>query len=182
MSETGALLIMQRGNWSPGKVLPPRLLGVGQTRYYFTTGRVLAHCHKWLPGLESHQHSRLQRALSYDWTTRQENWWPARVTRPVPRIKSPLHHFNACRPKLVLAAGFAPALATFSTSCLCVGLRELLAQCHKMEPPASAAPAGFLYKRNPQAAAWRHVPVVAGMLMPRSPQCCPGPGWLMTPA
>ena len=25
-------------------------------------------------------------------------WWPARVTRPVPRIKSPLHHFNACRP------------------------------------------------------------------------------------
>ncbi len=26
--------------------------------------------------------------------------------------------------KLVLAAGFAPALATFSTSCLCVGLRE----------------------------------------------------------
>jgi len=30
-----------------------------------------------------------------------------------------LHHFNACRPKLVLAAGFAPALATLSTSCLC---------------------------------------------------------------
>ena len=27
------------------------------------------------------------------------NWWPARVTRPVLRIKSPLHHFNACRPK-----------------------------------------------------------------------------------
>ena len=26
--------------------------------------------------------------------------------------------------KLVLAAGVAPALATFSTSCLCVGLRE----------------------------------------------------------
>jgi len=25
---------------------------------------------------------------------------------------------------MVLAAGFAPALATFSTSCLCVGLRE----------------------------------------------------------
>ncbi len=29
---------------------------------------------------------------------RQRNWWPARVTRPVLRIKSPLHHFNACRP------------------------------------------------------------------------------------
>ena len=42
VSETGALLIMQRGNWSPGKVPPPRLLGVGQTRYYFTTGRKLA--------------------------------------------------------------------------------------------------------------------------------------------
>ncbi len=29
-----------------------------------------------------------------------KNWWPARVTRPVLRIKSPLHHFNACRPKI----------------------------------------------------------------------------------
>ena len=27
------------------------------------------------------------------------DWWPARVTLPVQRIKSPLHHFNACRPK-----------------------------------------------------------------------------------
>src|SRR6266536_2494055 len=50
---------------------------------------------------------------------RPGNWWPARVTLPVQRIKSPLHHFNACRPKLVLAAGFTPALATLSTSCLC---------------------------------------------------------------
>src|SRR6185312_6493711 len=71
-----------------------------------------------------HQHSRLQRALSYDLNDPAFKWWPARVTRPVLRIKSPLHHFNACRPKLVLAAGFAPALATFSTSCLCIGLRE----------------------------------------------------------
>src|SRR5437867_8716063 len=78
--------------WSPGKVLPLRLLGVSQTRSYFTTGR------NWLPWLESHQHSRLQRAPSYDSTTRQ-CWWPARVTLPVQRIKSPLHHFNACRPK-----------------------------------------------------------------------------------
>lgn len=53
--------------------------------------------------------------------------------------------------KLVLTAGLAPALATLSTSCLCVGLREL----KWMEPPAGAAPAGLLYKRNPQAAAWR---------------------------
>jgi hypothetical protein len=30
---------------------------------------------------------------------KSEGWWPAGVTLPVPRIKSPLHHFNACRPK-----------------------------------------------------------------------------------
>ena len=30
---------------------------------------------------------------------RPGKWWPARVTLPVQRIKSPLHHFNACRPK-----------------------------------------------------------------------------------
>lgn len=54
--------------------------------------------------------------------------------------------------KVVLTAGLAPALATLSTSCLCVGLRELLG---KMEPPTGAAPAGLLYKRNPQAAARR---------------------------
>jgi hypothetical protein len=29
-----------------------------------------------------------------------KSWWPARVTRPVLRIKSPLHHFNACRPRI----------------------------------------------------------------------------------
>ena len=57
-------------------------------------------------------------------TPRGNEWWPARVTRPVPRIKSPLHHFNAYRPMMVLAAGLAPALATLSTSCLCIGLRE----------------------------------------------------------
>src|SRR6266536_998802 len=44
----------------------------------------------WLPGLESHQHSRLQRALSY----------------------------GLDDPAMVLAAGFAPALATLSTACL----------------------------------------------------------------
>src|SRR5437868_15373623 len=32
---------------------------------------------------------------------------------------------------MVLAAGLAPALATLSTSCLCIGLRELLARRHK---------------------------------------------------
>ena len=52
---------------------------------------------------------------------------------------------------MVLATGIAPALATLSTSCLCIGLREQ----NGMEPPAGDAPAGILYKRNPQAAAWR---------------------------
>ena len=27
-------------------------------------------------------------------------WWPARVTLPVQRLKRPLHHFNACRPEI----------------------------------------------------------------------------------
>src|ERR1017187_463267 len=80
-------------NWSPGKVLPPRLLGVGQTRCYFTTGRwnlrfmiydlrdPLRNHERlvnrksnivnkdWLPGPDLHRHSRLQRAQSCDWTT-----------------------------------------------------------------------------------------------------------------
>src|SRR4051812_5951411 len=63
-------------------------------------------------------------------------WWPARVTRPVLRIKSPLHHFNACRPKRVMPSessmneiGARGRIRTctgdVSTSCLFVGLREL---------------------------------------------------------
>jgi RibD C-terminal domain len=124
--------------WSPGKVLPPRLLGVGQTRCYFTTGRKLATGAGIAPAFAPSKGAVLR--LDDPAFT----WWPARVTRPVLRIKSPLHHFNACRPELVLAAGVgfpspanklpnrdvrfanrsAPALATFSTSCLCIGLRE----------------------------------------------------------
>jgi len=53
--------------------------------------------------------------------------------------------------EMVLAAEFAPALATLSTSCLCCWTTR----AKEMEPPAGAAPARFLYKRNPQAAAWR---------------------------
>jgi hypothetical protein len=70
------------------------------------------------------------------------------------RIKSPVPvccGFDSL--KLVLAAGFAPALATLSTSCLfCWTTRAM-----EMDPPAGAAPAGILYKRNPQAAAWRRI-------------------------
>ena len=74
-------------------------------------------------------------------------------------------------PAMVLAAGFAPALATHSTSLaaackrLLVGLREQ----NEMEPPAGDAPAGILYKRNPQAAAWRRAKLNFGSLLNASP-------------
>ena len=53
---------------------------------------------------------------------------------------------------------------------LLVGLREQ----NEMEPPAGDAPAGILYKRNPQAAAWRRDG--------RSTQCRPGHSKRMKPA
>src|SRR5579884_1164282 len=53
--------------------------------------------------------------------------------------------------RLVLAAGLAPALATFSTSCLCCWTTR----ANQLEPPAGDAPAESLYKNDPQAAAWR---------------------------
>ena len=93
VSETGALLITPRGKWSPGKVLPLRLLGVGQARYYFTTGRTLAAGAGIAPAFAPSKGA----VLRLD--DPAMNWWPARVTLPVQRIKSPLHHFNACRPK-----------------------------------------------------------------------------------
>ena len=68
------------------------------------------------------------------------------------RIKSPVPvccGFSSR--KVVLAEGFAPALATFSTSCLFCWTT----QAKEMEPPAGDAPAGSLYKSKPQAAAWR---------------------------
>lgn len=64
-----------------------------------------------------------------------------------------------------------------------LGLRELLAQGHHSGPPAGVAPARFLYKRNlSRCIGTERDFEVAGMLMPRSPRCCPGRGWLMTPA
>jgi hypothetical protein len=59
------------------------------------------------------------------YTTRQEMVEPEVVATSPNRIKSPVPvccGFDSV--KLVLAAGVAPALATFSTSCLCIGLRE----------------------------------------------------------
>ena len=48
---------------------------------------------------------------------------------------------------------------------LLVGLREQ----KEMEPPAGDAPAGILYKRNPQAAAWRRAKLNFGSLLNASP-------------
>jgi hypothetical protein len=51
----------------------------------------------------------------------------------------------------VLAAGFAPTLAALSTSCLFSWTKRAVT----LDPPAGDAPAGSLYKSDPQAAAWR---------------------------
>ena len=68
------------------------------------------------------------------------------------RIKSPVPVYcGFSSVKMVLAAGFAPALATLSTSCLfCWTTRA-----KELGPPLGAAPTGILYKRNPEAATWK---------------------------
>ena len=104
----------------------------------------------WLPGMDSHHHARLQRAMSYELDDPAMNWWPARVTRPVLRIKSPLHHFNACRPN-----GARGRTRTCTGDALNVVPLHWATRANGMGPPAGVAPARFLYKRNPQAAAWR---------------------------
>jgi len=83
------------------------------------------------------------------------NWWPARVTRPVQRIKSPLHHFNACRPKWCSRQDLHLHWRRSRRRASALGYASCWRSATKMEPPAGAAPAGLLYKRNPQAAAWR---------------------------
>ena len=96
------------------------------------------------------------------------NWWPARVTRPVLRIKSPLHHFNACRPKWCSRQDLHLHWRRSQRRVSSVGLRE-----RQMDPPAGDAPAESLYKSDPQAAAWRQ--------NGRSLRCHPGHGGLMKP-
>jgi len=74
----------------------------------------------------------------------------------------------------------APALATLSTSCLCIGLRELRAQCHKewsLQPVMLRQ--DFFTKEIRKLLRGG---VVAGMQMPRNPECCPRRSWLMKPA
>src|SRR5438876_676737 len=50
--------------------------------------------------------------------------WPARVTLPVQRIKSPLHHFNACRPKWCSRQDSHPHWRRSRRRVSSVGLRE----------------------------------------------------------
>lgn len=79
----------------------------------------------WLPRLDLHQDRRGQNPVCCCYTTRQGMVEPEVVATSPSRIKSPVPvccGFDSV--KLVLAAGVAPALATFSTSCLCIGLRE----------------------------------------------------------
>ena len=80
------------------------------------------------PGVETTRSHRKQSIPHSAFYTPHLKWWPARVTRPVPRIKSPLHHFNACEPKwlaepklgerrLVRASGNAPEPGTDLVRC-----------------------------------------------------------------
>ena len=55
---------------------------------------------------------------------RPGKWWPAGVTLPVPRIKSPLHHFNACRPKWCSRQGLHLHWRRSRRRVSAIGLRE----------------------------------------------------------
>jgi len=61
---------------------------------------------------------------------RQRKWWPARVTRPVLRIKSPLHHFNACRPKEWSQSRVLPSAKLAYETGLSAGSIAVLADGH----------------------------------------------------
>lgn len=76
--------------------------------------------------------------------------------------------------KLVRAAGFAPALATFATSCRSVGLREQMEWIRQSVLPRQDCFTNEIRRL-------RHGGKVAGMLKPRSLRCCPGPSGLMKP-
>ena len=70
---------------------------------------------------------------------------------------------------MVLAAGFAPALSTFSTSCLCVGLREQMEWSLQPVLPRH----GFFTKEIRR--------LLHGGGNGRSLRCCPGHSGLMKP-
>ena len=71
---------------------------------------------------------------------RQRKWWPARVTRPVLRIKSPLHHFNACRPKKWSQSRVLPSAELAYETGLSAGSIA--------EPPPGVAPSSLAYRAS----------------------------------
>ena len=71
---------------------------------------------------------------------RHRKWWPARVTRPVLRIKSPLHHFNACRPKKWSQSRVLPSAELAYDACLSAGSIA--------EPSLVVAPSSLAYRAS----------------------------------
>src|SRR5438046_181124 len=90
--------------WSPGKVPPLRLLGVGQTRYYFTTGRKLAAGDGFAPSIALSKSAELLVTPS-----RNELVEPEVVATSPNRIKSPVPVYCGFSSlKLVGERGLAP--------------------------------------------------------------------------
>ncbi len=80
---------------------------------------------------------------------RQRKWWPARVTRPVLGIKSPLHHFNACRPKKWSQSRVLPSAELAYVTGLSAGSIAVLAHGQqKLEPPPGVAPSSLAYRAS----------------------------------
>ena len=71
---------------------------------------------------------------------RQRKWWPARVTRPVLRIKSPLHHFNACRPGKWSQSRVLPSAELAYETGLSAGSIAMLAHGHLGTRPTKWSP------------------------------------------
>ena len=114
---------------------------------------------------------------------------PYRIKSPVPVCCGFSSMKLACQPKLgerrmVLVAGFAPALATLSTSCLCCWTTR----AGEMEPPAGAAPARLAYKESLSRCriGTRRRNGPPGRSAAREgwsqSQCCPGRSGRMKPA
>src|SRR5213594_806816 len=92
--------------------------------------------------------------------------WPARVTLPVQRIKSPLHHFNACRPKWCSRQDSHLHWRRSRRRVSSVGLRE-----RRKWILQSVLPRHDFFTKEIRRLL--HGGKVAGMQMPRSLRCCP---------
>ncbi len=79
---------------------------------------------------------------------RQRKWWPARVTRPVLRIKSPLHHFNACRPIKWSQSRVLPSAELAYETGLSAGSIAVGTRPPKVDPPPGVAPSWLAYRAS----------------------------------